>query len=324
MTLDIIVPHYQEAWSVCKPLFDSIAQQRGINFSDIGVIFVNDGDSHAIETVEGNYPFSIKFLTVEHKGVSATRNAGLAESKADYVMFADCDDMFINACGLHLVFSAMKENTDAITSSFIEEQYLDDGSYKLYRHDKDVTFIHGKAYRRKYLVDNDIKFKPRLKIHEDGYFNVIAMTCAETKKEISTPFYMWKWNDNSVVRKNPENFVLNTYEDLMESRAAMAHELNRREYVNEYFDCIIKTVMDSYYDFQKNSYRDEKNAVAVKKAEKAFKNFYTKYSKDYNESALMRRAELMQIARANAFGKEFWIESMTLKEFLNHITKEVK
>ena len=49
MTLDIIVPHYHEPWKICKPLFDSIALQRGIKFEDIAVIVVNDGAECALE-----------------------------------------------------------------------------------------------------------------------------------------------------------------------------------------------------------------------------------------------------------------------------------
>ena len=41
--LDIIVTHYRLPFSAGKQIFDTIAVQRGINFSDIRVLVVNDG-----------------------------------------------------------------------------------------------------------------------------------------------------------------------------------------------------------------------------------------------------------------------------------------
>ena len=51
MNLDIIVTHYKEPWSVGEGLFNSIAMQRMINFDDIGVILVNDGEEHEVPYV---------------------------------------------------------------------------------------------------------------------------------------------------------------------------------------------------------------------------------------------------------------------------------
>ena len=42
--LDLVVTHYKSPWSLCKPQFDMLALQRNINFDDIGVIMVNDGE----------------------------------------------------------------------------------------------------------------------------------------------------------------------------------------------------------------------------------------------------------------------------------------
>ena len=123
MTLDIIVPHYHEPWSICKPLFDSIALQRGIKFEDIAVIVVNDGAECALEDyLFTGYPYRTEVITKEHSGLSATRNRGMDESDADYVMFCDADDGFLNNYGLHLVFSAMQEEHDYIYSNFVEDK----------------------------------------------------------------------------------------------------------------------------------------------------------------------------------------------------------
>ena len=75
MTLDLIVPHYKEPWETCKYLFDSIAMQRGIDFGDIRVVLVNDGDAVVLnKDVFVGYPFEVEYLVKEHGGVSTARN----------------------------------------------------------------------------------------------------------------------------------------------------------------------------------------------------------------------------------------------------------
>ena len=221
MTLDIIVPHYKEPWEVCHYLFDSIALQRGICFDNIKVIVVNDGDCLLNESCFRDYPYRIEYLPKEHGGVSAARNYGLDHSEADYVMFCDIDDGFLNNYGLHLVFSAMQEKHDYIYSNFVEETFTADNTMTIIRHDNDFTFMHGKVYKREFLVERNIRFDPEMTLHEDGYFNSVAL--AEVRhqasmKRIDTPFYLWRWNDNSTVRSNKEDFVLRTYENFMQTR----------------------------------------------------------------------------------------------------------
>ena len=55
-------------------------------------------------SVSKSFPFEIKYIFNEHKGVSAARNRALDEASAEYVMFCDADDMFYNMCGLNLIF----------------------------------------------------------------------------------------------------------------------------------------------------------------------------------------------------------------------------
>ena len=62
-TLDIIVTHYKEPWDVGKKLFDSIAIQECVNFDDICVIIVNDGEENELpEWHFVDYPYQIDQL----------------------------------------------------------------------------------------------------------------------------------------------------------------------------------------------------------------------------------------------------------------------
>ena len=329
MTLDIIVPHYKEPWSRCQYLFDSIAMQRGVPHDQIGVILVNDGTDVVIEQeILARYPFRIDYIVKEHEGVSAARNAGLAHSKADYVMFCDADDGFLSNYGLYLVYSAMCEGFDFLVSSFCEETLTEkEKALVLIGHSQDLTFIHGKVYRRQWLLNNDLWFDKDLTIHEDGYFNMLVhIVCSHggTNKEIKTPFYLWCWNGDSTVRKDRDDFVLRTYNDVIMARIRLCEELQKRGYEEELNVSVVTTVMNSYYDFQKTSYHLAKNQKYLKAAERAFKKFWTEFGKIFNNATNLQISEVAIKARETATKNGMLMEQQSLKDFLRHIEKDVK
>lgn len=328
MTLDLIVPHYKEPWEVCHYLFDSIALQRGLSFNNIRVIVVDDGGFNPIDRqLLEAYPYKIDYLIKEHGGVSAARNYGLDMSDADYVMFCDIDDGFLSNYGLHLVFSAMQEGFDYCVSNFVEETYSTDNTMTIVRHDRDLTFMHGKVYRRQFLLDHDLRFDPAMTLHEDGYFNMLVFITAEhegKKKWIDTPFYLWRWNDNSTVRSDREDFVLKTYENVMQTRIGLCKQLKERGYEEEFRTSVCMTVLNSYYDFQKTSYHVAKNAKHLRKAEKAFKRFSDLYGAVFNDCTNGEIAEIANTARATAYKNGMLMERETLKEFIKRIQTEVR
>lgn len=325
MKLDIVIPHYKEPWEVCKYLFDSIALQRGVFFGNIRVIMVNDG-SEVVFTKDAfdGYPFEISYQIKPHGGVSAARNYGLDYGNADYVMFCDCDDGFLNNYGLHLLFSAMQEGADYIVSNFIEETYTDNNTPTIIRHDNDYTFMHGKAYKRSFLTEHNLRFDESMTLHEDGYFNSLVLATVQNEgkiKTIDTPFYLWMWHDNSTVRKNREDFVLKTYEHVMQTRIGVCDELKKRGYKKDYETAVCMTVLNGYYDFQKPSYWVSKNDGHRRKAEKAFAKFYARFGKTFLDCTNMRIAEIAVVARENACKNGMMMEREDLRTFLKRIEK---
>lgn len=328
MKLDIIIPHYKEPWETCRYLLDSIAMQRGVPFEGVRCLIVNDGDECILdEGLFEAYPFEVAYFVKDHGGVSAARNYGLRRSKADYVMFCDADDGFLNNWGLHLVFSAMQEGFDFLCSNFVEETFSADGVMTIVKHERDLTFMHGKVYRRSFLIEHGIVFDEAMTIHEDGYFNMIAYVVSQhegRQKWIDTPIYLWRWNDASVVRSNRKDFVLKTYDDVMLTRTGICNEMKRRGYQDEYETSVIMTVLNSYYDFQKTSFHTAENRRYLVAAEKAFKAFYKQFWKVFNNSTNQKIAEIARTARETAVSNGMLMEQQDLKSFLKHIEYEVK
>ena len=229
MTLDILVPQYKETDEVVKPLLDSIALQQLVNMNDIGVIIVNDGsDVFLSEDFLNSYPFKVKYIKAKHGGVSATRQRALDESKADYVMFCDADDMFYNMCGLWIVFREMKEGFDSLVSVFTEETKAPNEEHVFINREMDATFVHGKVHRRRYLLEQNIKWNPNLTIHEDSFFNILCQKLSPNVKYCPTPFYLWKWRDESVCR-NDFKYILKTYNNMLDSNTALIKEFLKRK-----------------------------------------------------------------------------------------------
>lgn len=326
MTLDIIVPHYKEPWNCCKYLFDSIAMQRGVDLSEIRVLVINDGDESVLdETVFNDYPYLIEYHITPHGGVSAARNKGIDLSTADYLMFCDIDDGFLNNYALRLIFNKIKEGFDFCHSYFVEEVETKDGSIQLVSHNDDVTFVHGKVYRREFLIEKDLRFDEAMTVHEDGYFNSIVFVEAKNSTvKITTPIYLWMWNANSTVRKDGEDFVLKSYREVMRSRAGICDEYKRRGHEEEYRIAVCNTVLNSYYDFQKPSYNLPKNEKRRRIAEKAFKQFYEKYRKTFFNCTNREVAEVAQAARQTACKNGMLMEEQDLRTWLRHIENEVK
>lgn len=323
--LTIIVPHYKEPWEVCKFLFDSIQIQHGVDFNDFEVLMVNDGDEVVFDKeVFAPYTFGIRYEVKEHGGLSDTRNYGIDHAESEYIMFCDCDDGFLNNYGIHLVLGAIQEGFDFLYSSFVEEQPNGEGGWSICRRDHNLVFVHGKCYRRQFLIDKKIRFDTEMWFSEDSIFNKIAYHEADERKEINTPFYLWAWHDNSTVRKDRETLVLREYEQVMKMRDKICEQLEKRGFIDEYFDSVCQTFFDTYYDFneplfQKSEYKAWRNA-----AERSFRKFYKKYSKSFYECDSERLRKSMAQARIRAYENGLIMESEDFKTWIKHIKNDVK
>jgi glycosyltransferase involved in cell wall biosynthesis len=322
--LCIVVPHYKEPWDVCKFLFDSIELQHGIDFSDFNVLVVNDGEDCVLDrSVFDRYSYEIKYAVKPHGGLSDTRNYGIDHADSEYVMFCDCDDGFLSNYGLHLVFGAIQEGFDLLNSAFIEEQPLN-GSWKIFRRDKNLVFVHGKCYRRKFLLDKKIRFDKDLHFSEDSVFNKIAYHEAGKYKYIETPFYLWVWREGSTVRKDRETLVLRKYDQVMLMRTRICEQLAARGVKEEYMDSVCKTIADSYYDFNEPVFIKAGHEKLMQAAEREFKKFYRQFSRDFMSCDSDRIAKALMEGRLMAYDNGMKMERIDFKSWLKHIKNEVK
>ena len=323
MKLQILIPQYNESEDILKPMLDSIAIQQNIDFSELGVVIVNDGsDVHLSEDFLNSYPFKVEYYLNEHKGVSATRNACLDKATADYVMFCDADDMFFNACGLYIIFREMTLGTfDTLVSAFVEETRIPDVKEIAYiNREMDSTFVHGKVHRRKFLLDNNIRWNDSLTIHEDSYFNCLCQRIAKEVKYCPSPFYLWKWRDDSVCRHDPK-YILKTYNNMLDSNTALVEQfILRNSPDNAQFYCV-SMIYDAYFTMNKKEWINQENKAFRKATEKRFAEYYRRFKYLYDAIDEKVKANIIMGIKNRMFQEGLLMESITFDDWIKHILK---
>jgi glycosyltransferase involved in cell wall biosynthesis len=324
MTLDIIVTHYKEPWELCRYLFNSIAMQELVDWSNVRVLVVNDGDDDSLDAIDFSvYPFEVDYIKRPHSGVSATRNAGLDASDADYVMFCDADDGFLNNLALFLLFQEMDDGQPAlINPTFIEEAKASvDGSAKdiLCIHRADATFIHGKAYNLDFLRKYNIRFPDGINLHEDSYFNSLVVALGNGSiHEISNPMYLWRFNPNSVVR-HEDDFLVRTYPDLVEvwNRICLYFKTARME--TELKAMVCKFILSAFYTFQLGTFMAPRNEKYRRIAHKAVSEWFRKYRKIFYGCGDKMVSDYVKVLRKDAEQNGLLFERIDLNSWLSKL-----
>lgn len=326
MILQILVPQYKETERDIGKLLESIELQRNIDFNDVGVIIVNDGSDVILDPAFLNkFKFEIKYIRNEHKGVSAARNRALKEATADYVMFCDADDMFYHSLAIQLILRECgSKKPDCLYSTFIEEvpDQQHPGNFIYNARPQAFVFVHGKVYRREFLLEKDIWWDEELTLHEDGYFNGLALAQVTKDKLLycNEPFYMWCNNSESVSRKSV-TFVLDTYNNnllaqdklitkLLSVNIIEAINLTAIQLYQTYF--LLTGVFKEWAEDEKHQLHDHcRNAL--KAVDKRFAEFYDKFKDCYRHVIQKERERLFESTQNGA--KIFNNNDVKLEDF---------
>ena len=323
MKLQILIPQYKETEEVIKPLLDSLAIQQNIDFNELGAIICNDGsDVHLSQEFLDSQPYKIEQYLEPHRGVSGTRNACFNYATADYVMFCDADDMFYNACGLWMLFREMNiADFDSLVSVFVEESRLPDtGEVTYVNHDMDSTFVHGKVHRRKYLLDQKIRWNEKLTIHEDSFFNILCQNLSQNVKYCGVPFYLWKWRDDSVCRHDPK-YILKTYKNLIDSNDALIDEFLKRGVLDKAAFYTAFLVFDAYYTMNKPEWINQENKEYRDSTERRFARYYAKRKDLWNSITTQDKMMISNGVRSRSVMEGMQMEAVTIDGWLRHISK---
>lgn len=325
--LDILVPMYNETEEEVRTLFDSLIVQQNVDLkNDIGVIVCCDGGTASLsKSFIKRYPYKIEFYMCEHKGVSATRNACLDHSQAEYVMFCDSDDMFVSACGLYIIFQEIAKGFKTLSSLFVEEARLPDKDGKktipfYVNHENDCTFVHGKVHNRQFLVDNNIRWNENLTIHEDSFFNVLCQSIAGEIKYSNNAFYLWRWRDTSVCRHDPD-YILKTYNNLLDSNTALVEEFLKRGRKEFAIQHATSMIYEAYFTLNKKEWIAQEHQDYRRAVELRFKEYYKKYKKLFDEASEQMKNQIIMGIKNRMFKEGMFLEQVTFADWIKKIQK---
>lgn len=263
MTLDIIVPHYKEPWEEGRKLFEILALQRDVDFKDFRVLLVNDGEENDIseEVFRHSYPFEVVSIVIPHAGVSAARNRGIRYSSAEWLIFCDFDDTFTSVYSLRSIFDALENDRyDMLWYPFYVE--VNEREKRQIRRSFNLIFIHGKVYRRQFLIQHGILFEESLHFSEDAAFNQLlnmeidGSRIGEIKSEIIP--YVWTFRPGSITT-NPENSYSNAVGLFRRQKYVAMQHLNHGDRVSHDALCI-RAMCDAYVTFNREGLECDKTA----------------------------------------------------------------
>lgn len=324
MKLQLLIPQYNETEDIVEGMLQSISTQQSVDLkNDVEVIIGNDGsDTKLSEEFIGKFPFSIKYMQFEHTSAPGTRKKLFELADADYVMFCDADDMFMTNLALYTIFAFMEKGFDLLIPNFMEE-LIDKrtGKHIYVPHERDTVFVHGKVYRRQFLVDNDIQWYPDIKQHEDGSYNTLALKLSKDTKYCNTSLYIWRWRDDSICRKDPL-YVLKTYTRMIHSSDHMLEDFLKRDMIEEvrYYSNIL--LYGTYFMLNKPIWLEPLNNKYRYQTESCFSEYYKKYESYINSIDPKIRTNIIAGTKRRVLKEGVILEKFTFDSWIKYI-KEI-
>lgn len=205
--IDIIIPAYNAHKTIDKTLI-SIAMQ---DMADkINVYIVNDASDNDYQKQVDYFSkfFNIQELKIsKNQGPGYARQYGIDYSNSDYIVFIDSDDIFLNFQAITQLYNNIEQDDcDVVSGVFFEE--LDNNYLK---HSNDTIFMHGKIYKRKFLINHNIRFNNTYSNEDNGFNSLLILNEAKIKF-IDDEIYVWRNNKESITRRNNYEYSISGIE----------------------------------------------------------------------------------------------------------------
>lgn len=219
--VSLIIPLYNASRHL-KLCLDSVVSQT---FKDFEVLLINDGSTdNTSQIVEKYIQKDTRFRLINqiNSGVSAARNRGIKEAKADFIAFLDQDDMF-HPQALEMLYQMINHyQTDvaAFQICFVADNFSKDTKQIDYNVDQEVkkaafystptkyffrnyrgepVYIWNRMYRKEAL--KKIEFPLTVQPAEDTVFTIKVMLTVKNIVITDIPLLYYRQNDDSVSKQ---------------------------------------------------------------------------------------------------------------------------
>jgi glycosyltransferase involved in cell wall biosynthesis len=267
--ISIIIPVYNVEEFITDCL-ESVIDEK---YSDlVEIIIVNDCSTDRskeiiMKKIKSKRNFSL-INNVTNLGLSSSRNIGLKESKSDFVLFLDSDDVINLSSVLSLVRVVIDYNLDLLvfrysrfislnnlvmpfqTFDFSEKNVFNgpDALYKLLKSNKYDPVAWNKIYSRKIIVDNEMEFFPGI-FAEDELWTPKVFLASNRVGLASIIAYFYRINPSSITENLSNNHRIKRQKDIVrvvEFNTKLAELVKSEGLKSELLDRSARSLMFAY------------------------------------------------------------------------------
>ncbi len=238
MDISVVIPVFNTQEYIADCL-NSVLNQ--INIDRIEIILVNDGSTdNSLEICKEyhNKYSNITLITIENQGAAYARNVGLKKARADYIMFLDSDDYYLETNALFKLHEKIKVEEVSFVCFNYMRYWQKQKTYSNHRLANLTTTSKAKIIKkdlftsspclkivsRKFLIENNFFFEEGL-YAEDIEWNANLLLKAESMMYVGDIAYVYRLRENSVTTSISNKHV----QDLIYIIKKMASSSNEKD-----------------------------------------------------------------------------------------------
>lgn len=247
--VSIIVPVYNSEKYLSKCL-DSLVNQT---LEDMEIIVIDDKSQDKSKEIINEYYAKqtkkiVPIFFEKNKGQGYARNVGIDRANGEYIIFVDSDD-YVDLEMCEILYNKAKEKNfdivcfdiNKIINGNLKKQALqydksiegDIDLKKRFKIFKSSGYFTTRMYRRKMLIDNNIKFP--IGIHyEDSMFNTLTLLYANSIAKVDEALYFYLIRENS----SSNSYNQERLYDRIEVAELMLKEVKKRNIYDSYKEII--------------------------------------------------------------------------------------
>lgn len=281
MILSVVIPTYNSQDTIIRAINSCVAY-----IDDIEIVIVDDGSKDlTTKLIENKYSHfiengKIQLINANHGGAGNARNLGIENSKGEWIIFLDSDDEFLSLRTVLVDLNEFRQYSFDVLNYSInyKKKYgqcpysiingsaltydnlgLNNESLKLW--DSGPAY---KAFRRKFLMQHNIRFPLNIKVGEDLVFN---QKCLQEDPNIIVKYgdiYRVIENKNSITHKIINQNILEDGIKLVNA----VQSLNISNDLKKYF--IVKNFVSILVRFLKSSNDIDNVITSLESYKKSF------------------------------------------------------
>lgn len=314
--VNIVIPCYNNKWKL-RDALRSLENQTKKMFL---VTVVDDCSTENIKEIIDSFKSTLKISYIRNDvnmGPGYSRNCGIDNAirlNCNQIMFMDSDDLLQPRAVEILSHHLNKNNADFVSSPILVEKKY--GQVSTIDNGDNLTWLHGKIYNTKFLLDNNIRFPKELRCNEDAYFNLVCAYLANKRDFINEICYIWRDNKDSLTRTSEYDFSEKYNNGYIISQSKAIIDICNNK--NSEIDNLQYTLINIYHAYQSELYYGHSTEEIDKYIEQVL--CCERYMNSFNKKEILM---VIQKLRPILYHKkEPYVVKQNILEWLSHFNNK--